>query len=177
MHEYLVPLNRCHAVGIARVIHETDAVPVDSSVRLPENRSIRCGSLSTRPPGASRFRPRLCSGLTAKTTANTGNGNGRQQPHVDSPKLVSIRCGRRRMLLGARHSVFKTAGSGAPAGCRASAARTATPVANRAIWRHSAVSSESEPRFLIGRQRSVNRKVQGSNPCPGANLAYEERLS
>jgi len=46
--------------------------------------------------------------------------------------------------------------------------RTATPVANNGIWRHSEASSEFESTFLNGLQRSVNRKVQGSSPCPGA---------
>jgi hypothetical protein len=47
---------------------------------------------------------------------------------------------------------------------------TATPVANRANRRHSAALSELEPLFLNGQQRSVNRKVQGSNPCSGAKI-------
>ena len=48
--------------------------------------------------------------------------------------------------------------------------RTATPVANGAIWRHSAALSEFIVVFLNGLQRSVNRKVQGSNPWSGAIL-------
>ena len=48
--------------------------------------------------------------------------------------------------------------------------RTATPVINRANWWHSMTLSELRSPFLNGAQRSVNRKVQGSNPCPGANL-------
>ncbi len=51
--------------------------------------------------------------------------------------------------------------------------RTATPVANGANRRHSAALSEFEPPFLNGVQRSVNRKVQGSNPCSGAKSEYE----
>ncbi len=39
---------------------------------------------------------------------------------------------------------------------------------NRAGWCHSAALDELEPIFLNGAQRSVNRKVQGSNPCSGA---------
>jgi hypothetical protein len=46
--------------------------------------------------------------------------------------------------------------------------RTATRVLNHGIRRHSAARGEYELRFLNGPQRSVNRKVQGSNPCPGA---------
>src|SRR5205823_4796965 len=46
---------------------------------------------------------------------------------------------------------------------------TATGVANRGIRRHSAAPGEYEPGFLNGLRRSVNRKVQGSSPCPGAN--------
>jgi hypothetical protein len=45
---------------------------------------------------------------------------------------------------------------------------TATPVTNRGIRRHSAILGEFGPAFLNGPQRSVNRKVQGSNPCSGA---------
>jgi hypothetical protein len=33
--------------------------------------------------------------------------------------------------------------------------------------------SELRAPFLNGAQRSVNRKVQGSNPCPGANCKFE----
>jgi hypothetical protein len=36
--------------------------------------------------------------------------------------------------------------------------------------------SEFEPLFLNGVQRSVNRKVQGSNPWSGAKSEYEFRL-
>jgi hypothetical protein len=46
--------------------------------------------------------------------------------------------------------------------------RTATPAANGDTRRHSAGISEFESLFLNGMQRSVNRKVQGSNPCSGA---------
>jgi hypothetical protein len=47
---------------------------------------------------------------------------------------------------------------------------TATPVINRGKWCYLARLSEFGPPFLNGLQRSVNRKVQGSNPCPGANF-------
>jgi len=33
--------------------------------------------------------------------------------------------------------------------------------------------SELRAPFLNGAQRSVNRKVQGSNPCPGAKSVYK----
>src|ERR1700694_5824573 len=46
--------------------------------------------------------------------------------------------------------------------------RTATGVLKRADWWHSMSLSELTAPFLNGAQRSVNRKVQGSNPCPGA---------
>ena len=46
----------------------------------------------------------------------------------------------------------------------------ATPTTYRDISRHVAALSEFGLRFLNGRRRSFNRKVQGSNPCPGANL-------
>ena len=52
------------------------------------------------------------------------------------------------------------------------ARRTATPVANRGIWRHPMAFREFESLLLNGLQQSVNRKVQGSNPCPGANLKF-----
>src|SRR5712692_11151512 len=48
--------------------------------------------------------------------------------------------------------------------------RTATPVINRAKRRHSVALSELGTPFPNGRQRSVNRKVQGSNPWSGASL-------
>jgi hypothetical protein len=41
-------------------------------------------------------------------------------------------------------------------------------VTNRGKWRHSAAVSEFGAVFLNGLQRSVNRKVQGSNPWSGA---------
>lgn len=51
--------------------------------------------------------------------------------------------------------------------------RTATPVKNDAKRRLSAALSEFKSLVLNGRRRSVNRKVQGSNPCSGANLEFE----
>ncbi len=56
-------------------------------------------------------------------------------------------------------------------------ARTATLAANRDTWRHSAALSEFGPRFLNGLQRSVNRKVQGSNPWSGAKPDVQVRLT
>src|SRR5260370_19812712 len=50
---------------------------------------------------------------------------------------------------------------------------TATPTINDGKWRHSAALSEIRAVFLNGEQRSVNRKVQGSNPWSGANFEYE----
>jgi hypothetical protein len=46
--------------------------------------------------------------------------------------------------------------------------RTATPAINRGKCWYSAAFSEFTPLFLNGVQRSVNRKVQGSNPWSGA---------
>jgi hypothetical protein len=46
--------------------------------------------------------------------------------------------------------------------------RTATPALNGVKWRVLVLVGELEVLFLNGAQRSVNRKVQGSNPCPGA---------
>ena len=54
--------------------------------------------------------------------------------------------------------------------------RTATPVINNGKWCYSVALSEFAPAFLNGAQRSVNRKVQGSNPCPGANCKFEMRV-
>ncbi len=51
--------------------------------------------------------------------------------------------------------------------------RTATPAINDGKWRHSAALSEIRAVFLNGEQRSVNRKVQGSNPWSGANCKFE----
>src|SRR6266566_8652007 len=50
---------------------------------------------------------------------------------------------------------------------------TATGVANRGIRRHSAAPGEYEPGFLNGLRRSVNRKVRGSNPRPGAKFEFK----
>jgi hypothetical protein len=50
-------------------------------------------------------------------------------------------------------------------------------VTNRGKWWYSAALSEFKPLFLNGAQRSVNRKVQGSNPCPGAKFEYGHELS
>ena len=54
--------------------------------------------------------------------------------------------------------------------------RTATPVPNSASWWHSVLLSEFGTPFLNGAQRSVNRKVQGSNPWSGANCKFEIEL-
>ncbi len=51
--------------------------------------------------------------------------------------------------------------------------RTATPVANGGNWRYSAARSEFESLVLNGVQRSVNRKVQVSNPWSGAKSELE----
>ena len=53
----------------------------------------------------------------------------------------------------------------------------ATPATYRDISRHVAALSEFGLRFLNGRRRSVNRKVQGSSPWPGANFEYKTGLS
>ena len=53
------------------------------------------------------------------------------------------------------------------------ARHTATPAISRATRRHPAALSEFELAFLNGAQRSVNRKVQGSNPWSGANCKFE----
>jgi len=53
--------------------------------------------------------------------------------------------------------------------------RTATPTINDGKWRHSAALSEIRAVFLNGEQRSVNRKVQGSNPWSGAKFVYDFR--
>src|SRR5438128_7582942 len=41
---------------------------------------------------------------------------------------------------------------------------------NHAIGRRAAVLSDFRSPFWNGPRRSVNRKVQGSSPCPGANF-------
>ncbi len=55
--------------------------------------------------------------------------------------------------------------------------RTATPATNGGKWRYPAALSEFRPPFLNGVQRSVNRKVQGSNPWSGANFEFENRAA
>ena len=54
--------------------------------------------------------------------------------------------------------------------------RTATPAINGGKQRHWAALSEFGPAFLNGVQRSVNRKVQGSNPCSGASRHFVLRV-
>ncbi len=56
-------------------------------------------------------------------------------------------------------------------------AHTTTPAINRGNWWYSAARSECATRFLNGVQRTVNRKVQGSNPCPGAKPELESAVS
>jgi hypothetical protein len=51
--------------------------------------------------------------------------------------------------------------------------RTATPTLNDVIGCYSVAISEFSAAFLNRLQRSVNRKVQGSNPCPGAKFEFE----
>jgi hypothetical protein len=51
--------------------------------------------------------------------------------------------------------------------------RTATPTINHGKRRHSAALGELRPPYLNGAQRSVNHKVQGSNPWSGANLRIQ----
>src|SRR5260370_40131524 len=79
--------------------------------------------------------------------------------------------------MDARTSIFKTVGRwNLPARSRASALRTATPVANGVIWWHSTACSEFGSPLLNGLQRSVNRKVQGSNPWSGAKSELKTRV-
>jgi hypothetical protein len=54
--------------------------------------------------------------------------------------------------------------------------RTATPATSCANCCHSAVLGEYESPFLNVVHRSVNRKVQGSNPCSGAKSDVQVRL-
>ncbi len=60
--------------------------------------------------------------------------------------------------------------TGAALGCLSPRTRfrTATRALNRGKRRHSAALSEFRAVFLNGMQRSVNRKVQASNPWSGA---------
>jgi hypothetical protein len=51
--------------------------------------------------------------------------------------------------------------------------RTATPPLNGTNWWYSAARNEFRALFPNGPQRSVNRKVQGSNPCSGAKSEFE----
>jgi hypothetical protein len=53
--------------------------------------------------------------------------------------------------------------------------RTATPAISQGKRRHSEALSEFRAPFLNGAQRSVNRKVQGSNPWFGAQPEYKLR--
>jgi len=46
-------------------------------------------------------------------------------------------------------------------------------MARRDIRRYSAARSEFGAPFLNGAQKSVNRKVLGSNPCSGAKLTFK----
>ncbi len=46
-------------------------------------------------------------------------------------------------------------------------------MANGDAWRHIAALSEFGAQFLNGMQRSVNRKVQGSNPWSGAKSEFK----
>ena len=109
---------------------------------------------------------------------------------MDSHCQSLNRRGRQRIVLDGLPAVFKTVGSGA---VRASlyvwtprrsggtsplfegALSYSNAGANHAIWRHSAALNEFEPPFLNGRHRSVNRKVQGSSPCPGAKFRIWHR--
>src|SRR5216683_6331485 len=75
-----------------------------------------------------------------------------------------------------RHSHGGCAQARRHAGCRAPTAfRTATAAINRGKPRHAAALSEFIAVILNGLQRSVNRKVQGSNPWSGAKSEYENR--
>ena len=66
--------------------------------------------------------------------------------------------------LGVSRVLYMRVASKVGVGPEAPAGRTATRVANHGIWRHSPALGEYEPPILNRLQRSVNRKVQGSNP-------------
>src|SRR2546430_2572722 len=53
------------------------------------------------------------------------------------------------------------------------ASRTAPPAIEHGKWRHSTALGEFKPPFLNGLQLTVNRKVRGSNPCPGAKFEFK----
>src|SRR5260370_13703111 len=75
--------------------------------------------------------------------------------------------GRRWASLGTNHRSLQ--------GRLRTQARTATPAINRRKRRHPATLSEFGASCLNELQRSVNRKVQGSNPWSGANCKFENR--
>src|SRR5450759_831015 len=64
-----------------------------------------------------------------------------------------------------------------PSGAPDCSFHTATPALNGANWWQSALLSVFRVPFLNVAQRSVNRKVQGSNPCPGAKSDLESCLA
>ena len=72
---------------------------------------------------------------------------------------------------------FQSARNGVPSLQGPCPRRTAAPVANDTNWRHSAAFSEFVSSFLNGLQRSVNRKVQSSNLCPGARFLELDRVA
>ena len=73
-----------------------------------------------------------------------------------------------RSCVPANVGVWDSSECGRSGGVAAGRLHTATPVINRGKWWSPAALSEFRSLILNGMQRSVNRKVQGSNPCPGA---------
>src|ERR1700693_6253951 len=53
---------------------------------------------------------------------------------------------------------------------------TAMRLANQGNWRHSTALGGFSGGISNGPQRSVNRKVQGSNPCSGAKSELKSRF-
>src|ERR1700674_3782709 len=93
----------------------------------------------------------------------------RRQPDLCQPRC-RVSADGRRLWQSSRCAPRR---AGRQERCRSDAREHEAAVgASNDRWRDPATLSEFEPPVLNGAHRSVNRKVQGSNPCPGATSSF-----
>ncbi len=117
------------------------------------------------------------AGLLGSGTYGSGRPSGSRGGHFEPIRVCADSYGRParglqdRLELGESEASRPSRASLVPYARQppSAASRSATPMADGDIGWHSAALAELGSPFRNGLQRSVNRKVQDSSPCPGAN--------
>ena len=142
--------------------HPMPPRPQSAAASLPLKRTLLGVSASIRPVGPRRF---LCRPLRRIISSAGRDRSLVLERDAGKPEII---CPAPLQLVISRHPRDPPATLSAPV-------RTATPAANHDTKGHSAALSEFGSRALNERQRAVNRKVQGSNPCSGVKSSVKVR--